>query len=599
MKAKLMMCLMALSVAFTGYISCFIASHVHWNYIWISAPALLPGLSFGLVTAGWLLQRRWVGRGRAISLVVGSTVAYFAAYWSAFYIVVLSGKGMVFSQSRLPLFHAGMIAGVVGTALLTASLAAVSADFRRKGWKTLIIIGTAAGGALCLAGVGAKSGDYAGTLGNPGDRAFISLWQLLVGGYIGVLLFGAPSFSSGPSERGRIAQWATRAVLILLLASLIHAAIGFSRGHKESTAASPATSGEPNAQLNTPADADATAWANNYRNAKFITRAEFLKRVGPVHLVIRERSGVSECVRNLDDIVRTSASAHGWTLASSPTDVEMVVDADIERAKITTTESTSSGPVEQEGYQMAYTALVQVGLVTKANCRRGDKFVQLDVYPYRNWGAHYGCIGDWVDFDAAYAKAFRQAIDDVFDAIGKMSDADDTDDEAAWTNSLWPPAQNAEMQKKFLSPMKVEPGASNPVFYGVTKFELADIGLIQDAGKELNARSLQQSWISELSRNGHEIDPSSDVRIRHEVGAFNLSRGWLWGSPICYVNVSAIRVWQNNVVFEFNGELRRARVCIWSDLDSATALPRDQSNTARDVVNRSIRSAAKEFASRR
>jgi tetratricopeptide (TPR) repeat protein len=229
-----MMCLMALSVVLAGYISCLIASHIHWHYGWISAPALLPGLTFGLVTAGWLLQRRWIGRGKAAGLVVGSVAAYFAAYWSAFYIVVSCGKGMVFSQSRLPLFHAGMIAGVIGTALLTASLAVFSADFRRKGWKTLIIIGTAAGGALCLAGVGAKSGDYAGTLGNPGDRAFISLWQLLVGGYIGVLLFGAPSFSSGPSERGRIAQWAPRTVLILLLASFIHAAIGFSRREKES-----------------------------------------------------------------------------------------------------------------------------------------------------------------------------------------------------------------------------------------------------------------------------------------------------------------------------------------------------------------------------
>ena len=48
MKARLMMCLMAFSVVLAGYISCLIASHIHWHYGWISAPALLPGLTFGL-----------------------------------------------------------------------------------------------------------------------------------------------------------------------------------------------------------------------------------------------------------------------------------------------------------------------------------------------------------------------------------------------------------------------------------------------------------------------------------------------------------------------------------------------------------------------
>ena len=153
------------------------------------------------------------------------------------------GEGMIFSRSQLPLFHVGMIGGLVGTVLLTASLAVVSGDFRSKDWKTLIIIGTAAGGALCLAGIGAKSFDHAGSLANPGDRVFIVVWQLLVSGYIGVLLFGAPSFSSGPSERGHIALWARRAVWALLLVSIVHAGIGFSRREKASTAASSATSG--------------------------------------------------------------------------------------------------------------------------------------------------------------------------------------------------------------------------------------------------------------------------------------------------------------------------------------------------------------------
>ena len=66
---------------------------------------------------------------------------------------------MILSTLRLAFFHAGIIAGLIGMALLTASLAAFLADFRRKDWKTLIIIGTAAGGALCLAGIGSTTHD--------------------------------------------------------------------------------------------------------------------------------------------------------------------------------------------------------------------------------------------------------------------------------------------------------------------------------------------------------------------------------------------------------------------------------------------------------
>ena len=74
--SKAMMFLVALSVALAGYVSCLIASHIHWSYRWIAAPAILPGLSFGLVLAGWLLNRGRISRRKAIGLVVGSTVAY-------------------------------------------------------------------------------------------------------------------------------------------------------------------------------------------------------------------------------------------------------------------------------------------------------------------------------------------------------------------------------------------------------------------------------------------------------------------------------------------------------------------------------------------
>ena len=103
--------------------------------------------------------------------------------------------------------------------------------------------------------------------------------------------------------------------------------------------------------------------------------------------------------------------------------------------------------------------------MTKANCRRGDKFVQLDVYPCYVWNAYYASMGDLVDFATAYAKAFREAVGGAFDGMAKISEADDTGDEA-WKASLWPPAQNSEMYKNFVSPVKDDTGPSKRVFYG-------------------------------------------------------------------------------------------------------------------------------------
>ncbi len=345
----------------------------------------------------------------------------------------------------------------------------------------------------------------------------------------------------------------------------------------------------PMGQLATNIAKDPTSWANTYRNAKFITRAEFLKRVGPVHLVVRQR-GVIEFVPNLEDIVRTLAANHRLTIASQPTDVQLVVDVELIRSKIV----EYKGEQETGEYDMAYMARADVGFFSlKANCRRGEKFVQLDVQPCRRSSQYYGYMGQWVDFNVTYAKAMRSAVDGAFDAIAELTDSDDSDDMAAWNDSVWPAPKNAEMHNNFLSTVKGDPGAVNRTFYGVTEFDVSLLVLDADAAKELDQSSIRQSWTSELTRNGLK-EIGTAVPTEHWVDADHVSRPF--GGPLCYYDRSAVLVLERNVVFEFNGELRRADVCIWQDHDLAIALPKEHNNTLRELVDRSIRSAAKEFS---
>ncbi len=297
-------------------------------------------------------------------------------------------------------------------------------------------------------------------------------------------------------------------------------------------------------------------------------------------------------------MVREAAVKHGWTLSSSPTDVGLVIDADINRSKITTTEYTNWGAREQEGYHMAYIASFQFGFVTQGYCRRGDKFVQVDAFPL--WGARFSndCMGDLVDFKANYREAFEQAVDGVFNDLAESgkSDNTDNDDEAAWAASLWPKARDAEMAKSFLSAVNSEARGSNRIFTGVSRFTVVPVDFAEEGSEELDAHSIEESWTSELNRNGYEVDAGAEVRIKTFAGAWRRSG---IGVPGYYVNESFVRVQQNNVVFRFNGQLRRRRAYIWSTLNTAIALPREQSDTARKLMDESIRSAAKEFALRR
>ncbi len=524
----------------SGFVSAVLANRVNfWHHQW--GPYITPGLSFGLITGLllWLLHKHSLRKSGAVILLVGATVAYAAAFWTAlFAFAFLSGKRILVPVG---LVEAGIIGGAVGTILLRATLALTLRKFLRNTWHAFFVIGTGSGAALVLGSLG-KEKDIP-TLANFGTQLFIFVWQFAVAAYLCSSIYSCKAPRWLASARGlTIRGWTTRLVWAALVLSFTHLAIVGVYSKKETS---------PSGASIQQATGDATAWADAYRNAKFITRAEFLRGVGPVQLVV-------------------------------------------------TTEYGQFGAREQEGYQMVYTASLKVGFMTKANCRRGDKFVQLDGCPCYVWNEYYGAMGDLVNFATAYENAFREAIGGVFDMLASLREADEADDLTAWNASLWPAAQDGEMYKNFLSPIKDETGASKRLFYGATNFDVTAMDLIGDAPKEFSFESLKQRWSNELERNGQRIDPSSDLRIRHEVDIYELARGsGLFKSTVAYVNMSKVRVSQGNVVFPVKGELRRGTLWFWADVNTAAALPKDKSDTAHGLVNQSIRSAVREFDLRR
>ena len=338
---------------------------------------------------------------------------------------------------------------------------------------------------------------------------------------------------------------------------------------------------------------EATAWANQYRNAKFITDAEFLRRVGPVHLVVRASSYASRYIHNMEETIRESAAKHGITITPDSTDIQLVVDVDLDRATVHHSEGNDHA---------LYSVIVQVGFVTKANCRRGDKFVQLDVYPVRSWKIvtekeHWG--GD-------YTNELRTAVNGLLDTFAKWTDADTVDDKSHWLASLWPAAEDADMHKNFLSPVKVDTGQTNPIFNGVTRLAFVKAGLLESAGKQFNSGSIEQTWTAELKRAGYKVEPSADLRILHEIAVLWLVYNSL-GSALnaleermdpdagFYVDLSAVSVSQKNVVFEFQGELRRADVYLWSDLEATMSLSKDESESAQNLVDGRVDYCIKRF----
>ena len=62
-----------------------------------------------------------------------------------------------------------------------------------------------------------------------------------------------------------------------------------------------------------------------------------------------------------------------------------------------------------------------------------------------------------------------------------------------------------------------------------------------------------------------------------------------------YVDLSAVSVSQKNVVFEFQGELRRADVYLWSDLEATMSLSKDESESAQNLVDGRVDYCIKRF----
>jgi hypothetical protein len=336
---------------------------------------------------------------------------------------------------------------------------------------------------------------------------------------------------------------------------------------------------------------DAAVWSANYRNAKFITRAEFLKRVGPMHLLIRDGPTVEDDIHDIESIVTESAAQHGITITPKDTDVRLVIDVDINRNTVTHSEEGNFGKVVT-GEDTIMTMPVQMSLAVKANCRRGDGFVRLSVFPLHNWQIQLGKMG----LGTTYAEQFRKAVDTLFQEFAVVADADDTNDMASWNNSLWPAAQDAAMHGKYLSALSAEPGRGNPILEGVRTFDIRDVDLIGLAQEQFDAGSIKRNWISELTNTAYKVDPSAEVRVLNQIAiqwkAYNrIGEGLrnLDENAGFYVNMNIIRVTQRNVVFKFNGELRRTTgVWIWNDVQTKVALPEEEKGIATKLNNQSI-----------
>jgi hypothetical protein len=191
-----------------------------------------------------LVTRKWLAAPGAVLLLIGSTAAYAAAFWSAdfglMFAIQFDFKSGFFVL--LTLVEAGLIGGLVGTSLLAGTLAGVCAEFRRINWKGFISVGVAAGALLVIGGY---SEDLP-VLKSFRSQLFIFLWQFCVGLYLSQSVYQWQMPSLLNPRRLPIGKWIVRALWALTILSLLHIALAWTVAlAKKSGQAPPSTTETP------------------------------------------------------------------------------------------------------------------------------------------------------------------------------------------------------------------------------------------------------------------------------------------------------------------------------------------------------------------
>jgi hypothetical protein len=327
-------------------------------------------------------------------------------------------------------------------------------------------------------------------------------------------------------------------------------------------------------------------WANRYRNAPWITGAEFLQEVSEVKLEV-DASGLGSLVsaEDLEAGIRRALQTEGFQInPQAPVTVHVTVrfkQSDI------TNHIYGTDVIEQTYHHPELLEFYSMRFLIPATVFREGGFQKLALSPAWSFvtGGFYGGFGRQDVLDDLPSE-----IHSLLTTIRGDDYRPSSEEETSWSNSLWDERDNERMYKEYAASQNSQGIDLERVFSGVHRLKLS-VELEHDSSSCINRSWIENEWGNTLSGAGLPVDPDSPFVLDHQI--ITLIERNLIGVEVCYTNADVIYFKQRSVVFPWavkdpgqaQREVRlvRSSVLIDEHVNLGILLPRDRTDVSHQI----------------
>ncbi|MGA7828160.1 MAG: PQQ-binding-like beta-propeller repeat protein, partial [Geobacteraceae bacterium] len=306
---------------------------------------------------------------------------------------------------------------------------------------------------------------------------------------------------------------------------------------------------------------EADEWAGNYANSKYVSDATILGKIPAVRLSMLPNSQALQWIgqEEMASIVSAAVLKEGLKITTDSR-YELIV-------RIMTNHQSIEQYIPAAGgmnYHKVHQIFVSVNFVTRVPVLRQGRFDMMPVILAGNWGKS----GGPGNFTKEYLRGeIKDLISSMFSDLRENSISEDSEHERQWKRSLWPAAKNSTMYFSYRNATETDKSVTPKVLVGGETVKPVDVKFYFDAGKYLTISQVKNILEAQLQNSGIRIGPESDISLLYEVGIYiddsnMMARTLGWGIKAApYADdFGIIRIWQDNVVFNLNGEFVRAKV---------------------------------------
>lgn len=351
-----------------------------------------------------------------------------------------------------------------------------------------------------------------------------------------------------------------------------------------------------------PVFSSADDWARKYQAAKWVSNQELLSDISSVELLVYPDSTLSSYYSKdqLFKLFKEAIESQGIRVQEGSS-FKLVAECSLQESAIKLHQwSSNLGQIDNTF--PVNIKFLGLKLVVTTPVLRGGHFYPLQVAPLCGWSANLGQGKDDPDFRS---QNFQELVGDVLDAIRKGG-PEENSEEDAWRKAAWSQGEDEKLCQEWVTAIGVGPPESEKCFINFPRIAKYDLDADETARSNLNWDEYAGQWRQILNDAQHTVSAADQIVFRNEVRSVrtgaNVAVKRLLGfeSSPYYSNLSAVRIYQANVVFPVskNGQapfLARRSALVFMGFTGSMCLPDDLEGNLQQVTRESMNDVAQQM----